>query len=291
MRLDRRLHELFPGASGRAIKQWLELGRVRVAGHVVRRGDVAVGSADRVELGPPPGPSFPPLLRLVFEDDDILVIDKPPGLLTIATERERDRTAYRLLADYVGGHRAPADKARRGGPRLFIVHRLDRETSGLIVFAKSSDAKRRLQSQFEARGVDRLYVALVEGIVTDARGRLRSRLREGRAPRVRQTRSALRAARRSPTTACSSTATARRSSSCPSSQAAVARSAPSSPLWATRSSAIMPMEPVTTLSAGSACTPRDWPSAIPTATGSPSIARPLPPSPASAASAAHEADR
>jgi 23S rRNA pseudouridine1911/1915/1917 synthase len=189
MRLDRRLHELFPGASGRAIKQWLELGRVRVAGHVVRRGDVAVGSADRVELGPPPGPSFPPLLRLVFEDDDILVIDKPPGLLTIATERERDRTAYRLLADYVGGHRAPADEARRGGPRLFIVHRLDRETSGLIVFAKSSDAKRRLQSQFEARGVDRVYVALVEGIVTDARGRLRSRLRENRTLRVRQTRS------------------------------------------------------------------------------------------------------
>src|SRR5260370_23317873 len=135
MRLDRRRHGLFPGAWGRAIKQWLELGRVRVAGHVVRRGDVAVGSADRVELGPPPGPSFPPLLRLVFEDDDILVIDKPPGLLTIATERERDRTAYRLLADYVAGHRAPADKARRGGPRPFIVHRLDRDASGLIVFA------------------------------------------------------------------------------------------------------------------------------------------------------------
>ncbi len=190
MRLDRRLHELFPGASGRAIKHWLEGGRVRVTGHVVRRGDVAVGSADRVELGPPPGPSFPTLLRLVFEDDAILVIDKPPGLLTIATERERDRTAYRLLADYVGGHRASADKAkaRRRGPRLFIVHRLDRETSGLIVFAKSSDAKRRLQGQFEARAVERRYAALVEGIVADARGRLRSRLRENRTLRVRHTR-------------------------------------------------------------------------------------------------------
>src|SRR5437667_5640006 len=154
MRLDRRLRQMFPGASGRAIKQWLERGRVRVGGQVVSRGDVAVGSADRVELGAPPGPSFPPLLRLVFEDDDILVIDKPPGLLTIATERERDRTAYRLLADYVGGHGGAPDRARRGGPRLFIVHRLDRETSGLLVFAKSSDAKRRLQSQFEARAVE-----------------------------------------------------------------------------------------------------------------------------------------
>jgi len=189
MRLDRRLRELFPGASGRAIKQWLELGRVRVAGHVVRRGDVVVGSADRVELGPPPGPSFPPLLRLVFEDDDILVIDKPPGLLTIATERERDRTAYRLLADYVGGHGGTPAKGRPRGPRLFIVHRLDRETSGLIVFAKSSHGKRRLQGQFEARSVERRYVALVEGIVSDARGRLRSRLRENRSLHVRQARS------------------------------------------------------------------------------------------------------
>ena len=189
MRLDRRLQELFPGASGRAIKQWLEGGRVRVGGRVVRRGDVIVASADRVELGAPPGPSFPPLLRLVFEDDDILVIDKPAALLTIATERERERTAYRLLAGYVGAHGGSAGKARRGAPRLFIVHRLDRETSGLLVFAKSPGAKRRLQSQFEARSVERRYVALVEGIVTDARGRLRSRLREDRTRRVRQTRS------------------------------------------------------------------------------------------------------
>jgi 23S rRNA pseudouridine1911/1915/1917 synthase len=189
MRLDWRLRELFPGASGRTIKQWLERGRVRVGGGVVRRGDVPVASTDGVELGAPTGPSFPPLLRLVFEDDDILVIDKPPGLLTIATERERERTAYRLLAAYVGGHGGSRENARRGAPRLFIVHRLDRETSGLLVFAKSPDAKRRLQRQFEARAVERRYVALVEGTVSDARGRLRSRLREDRTQRVRQTHS------------------------------------------------------------------------------------------------------
>jgi 23S rRNA pseudouridine1911/1915/1917 synthase len=188
VRLDQRLRELFPDASGRAIKQWLERGRVRVAERVVRRGDVAVDADDRVELGPPAGPGFPPQLRLVFEDDEILVVDKPPGLLTIATERERERTAYRLLADYVGGHGGAREGARRGGPRLFIVHRLDRETSGLLVFAKSGAAKRRLQSQFEARTVERRYVAVVEGVVADPRGRLRSRLREDRALRVRPTR-------------------------------------------------------------------------------------------------------
>jgi len=188
MRLDRRLRELFPEASGRAVKQWIERGRVRVGGRVVRRGDVTVTPGERVDLGPPAGPGFPPELRLVFEDDQILVIDKPPGLLTIATDRERERTAYRMLAEYVGGHGGARDGAHRGGPRLFIVHRLDRETSGLLVFAKSAEAKRRLQHQFERRTVERRYVAVVEGRVAESRGRLRSRLVEDRALRVRPTR-------------------------------------------------------------------------------------------------------
>jgi 23S rRNA pseudouridine1911/1915/1917 synthase len=188
VRLDARLRELHPGASGRSIKQWLGAGRVRVDGRVVRRGDVVVAGRERVELGPPPGPSFPPALRLVFEDEDILVVDKPPGLLTIATERERERTAYRLLADYVGAHGRSPGAARRRAPRLFIVHRLDRETSGLLVFAKSVAAKRGLQSQFGARSAERRYVAVVEGAVREAEGTLASRLREDRSLRVRPTR-------------------------------------------------------------------------------------------------------
>jgi 23S rRNA pseudouridine1911/1915/1917 synthase len=187
VRLDERLRELFPGVSGRTLKQWLERGRVGVAGVIVRRGAVAVAPGDRVELGTP-RPSFPSLLRLVFEDDDILVIDKPAGLLTIATERERERTAYRMLADYVGAHGRATKPARPGAPRLFIVHRLDRETSGLLVFAKSGRAKRRLQDQFEARSVERRYVAVVEGSVLEGEGRLRTRLHEDRALKIRRTR-------------------------------------------------------------------------------------------------------
>ncbi len=183
MRLDARLRELFVGVSGRTLKHWLERGRVRVGGVVVRRGDVEVASGDRVELGTP-GARFPSALGLVFEDDDILVVDKPPGLLTIATERERERTAYRLLADYLGSHGRSA-AVRPGSPRLFIVHRLDRETSGLLVFAKSFVAKRRLQEQFEARGVERRYFAVVEGVMRDDEGTLRSWLAEDRSLKVR----------------------------------------------------------------------------------------------------------
>jgi 23S rRNA pseudouridine1911/1915/1917 synthase len=187
VRLDARLRDLFVGASGRTVKHWLESGRVRVGGAIVRRGDVEVGPGDRVELGTPQA-SFPSLLSLVFEDEQILVVDKPAGLLTIATEHERERTAYRLLADYVGGHGNIPRTTRGGTPRLFIVHRLDRETSGLLVFAKSVAAKRRLQDQFEARSVDRRYVAVVEGAVREDEGVLRSRLREDRNLRVRTAR-------------------------------------------------------------------------------------------------------
>lgn len=179
MTLLEKLAALYPDASRRSRKQWLEHGRVRVNGAVVRRGDEALAPADRVELGAPPPPAFPAALRCVFEDEDLLVVDKPAGLLTIATESERERTAYRLLAAYVAGQR---------GRRLFIVHRLDRETSGLLVFAKSPAAKRALQAQFEARTVERRYVALVEGHLAEASGVLRSRLTVDRSLRVRPTR-------------------------------------------------------------------------------------------------------
>lgn len=182
MILRDRLAALHPGASRRRLKRWLETSRVRVNGAIVRRGDVPVAPGDRVELAAPPPPPFPAPLTLVHEDEAILVVDKPAGLLTIATARERERTAYRLLMDYVAG------QLRSGRDRIFIVHRLDRETSGLLVFAKSPVAKRKLQAQFAARAPERVYVAVVEGRVRDAEGTLRARLDPAGRPRVRVTR-------------------------------------------------------------------------------------------------------
>jgi len=180
VQLDERLKALYPDASRRSLKQWLATSRVRVNGAVVRRGNVLVSAEDRVELTAPPPPACPRPLVLVHEDSDILVVDKPTGLLSVATDRERTRTAYRLLRDWVAA-RGPA------GARLFIVHRLDRETSGLLVFAKTVAAKRVLQSQFAARAVERVYVALVEGVLRTMQGTLTSRLTEDRSLRVRAT--------------------------------------------------------------------------------------------------------
>ena len=98
---------------------------------------------------------LPKEIKLYYEDEHILVVEKAAGLLTIATEREKRKTAYAYLTDYV----------RKGNPksraRVFVVHRLDRETSGLLVFAKSSKAKQILQKNWSR--VHKKYVALVHG--------------------------------------------------------------------------------------------------------------------------------
>lgn len=175
MTLLERLHTLYPEASGRSLKQWLETGRVEVNGRPVRDGRRALSPDDTVALAARRAVPFPRGLSLVHEDDAILVVVKPSGLLTIATDRERDRTAYRQIWDYLAAKRQ----------RPFIVHRLDRETSGLLVFAKSEETKRALQAQFEARNVERVYLALVEGKPPEERGTLESKLAEDRMLRVR----------------------------------------------------------------------------------------------------------
>jgi 23S rRNA pseudouridine1911/1915/1917 synthase len=174
------LTHLFREASGRTRKQMLAGGRVRVNGAVTRLPATTLAAGDVVEVGAKPSRTpLPPGLSLVHEDRDVLVVDKPAGLLSIATEREKRRTAYAYLMAHV--------KARRPPGRVFIVHRLDRRASGLLVFAASPDAKRALQSQFHAHGTERIYLAVVEGRVTPDQGTIRSRLVDDEPGRVRET--------------------------------------------------------------------------------------------------------
>ena len=172
-----RLRDEFPDSSGRRLRTWLVAGRVRVGGEIVRDPRTPVAAGDPVTLGPAPPPALAAPLRLIHEDDSILVIEKPPGLLTIGTEHERERTAYRMVWAYLKGARPPR--------RPFIVHRLDRETSGLLVVAKTPEAQARLQGQFAAGNAERRYAAIVEGVVTRDEGMLRDVLIEERSLRVR----------------------------------------------------------------------------------------------------------
>ena len=94
-------------------------------------------------------------LAVLYEDKDILVVDKPVGLLTVATEREKSRTAHSVLTDYI---RTGCGRCRK---RLFVVHRLDRDTSGTLIFAKSQEAMLRLKAQWKQ--TEKKYLAVVHG--------------------------------------------------------------------------------------------------------------------------------
>src|SRR5436190_1298846 len=155
-------------------------GRVRVNGTIARRADTALAAGDVVEIAARgPRAALPPGLALVYEDGDVIVVEKPAGRRTIATERERERTVYAHLMA----------RARTGKPpaRVFVVHRLDRLASGLLVFATSPGAKRALQAQFAAHTVERTYLAVVEGRPARPEGTIASRLLDDAPGRVRET--------------------------------------------------------------------------------------------------------
>lgn len=127
-------------------------------------------SGDRKKFKSSPKRFHPKGIQILHEDHDILVVDKINGLLTVSNDTVKDVTAYHLLTEYV----------RKGNPksrnRLFIVHRLDRDTSGLIVFAKSEAAKQFLQENWGKFG--KRYFAVVRGTPAEKEGEVSSYLAE-----------------------------------------------------------------------------------------------------------------
>lgn len=118
----------------------------------------------------PPQKFQPRGLSILYEDRDILVVDKTDGLLTVSTDRIKENTAYFLLNDYV---RKGVQKSRN---RIFIVHRLDRDTSGILIFAKNENAKRYLQDEWPR--FEKKYYAVVHGTLPKKEGVITSYLAE-----------------------------------------------------------------------------------------------------------------
>ena len=127
----------------------------------------------------PSGKLLPGGLAIIHEDRDLIVVDKPKGLLTIGTDREKSRTAHFILNDYV---RKGVAKSRN---RVFVVHRLDRETSGVLIFAKSEEVKFKLQSQWP--DTKKTYLAIVHGRCEKRDGTITSYLAENQAYSVYET--------------------------------------------------------------------------------------------------------
>jgi 23S rRNA pseudouridine1911/1915/1917 synthase len=162
------------------LRNWLKHGQVLVNGEAITRHDHPLSPGDIVSIDTSDQSRaegvLPKGLGIVFEDDSLLVIEKPANLLSIATEGQKEKTAHAHLMRYInGGH-------PRGKKRIWIVHRLDRETSGLMVFAKTESAKETLQSQWSQ--TEKRYLAIVEGRPPEEEGELRSHLDESRAYKV-----------------------------------------------------------------------------------------------------------
>lgn len=117
-----------------------------------------------------------PMLKIVFEDDYIIVVDKRNGLLSMGTDREKEKTAYFILSNHV----------KRNDPEalIFIVHRLDRETSGLMLFAKSEKVQTILQHNWNEMVLERRYVAVVEGHLSKQEGVITAYLSENKGYKV-----------------------------------------------------------------------------------------------------------
>lgn len=115
-------------------------------------------------------------LRIIYEDDYIIVADKGYGLLSMATKNEKTETAYRIVSDYI----------KRSNPdgHVFIVHRLDRDTSGVMMFAKDQDIQEAMQRNWNDTVLERKYVAVVEGELNPPAGKVESYLKENAAMQV-----------------------------------------------------------------------------------------------------------
>lgn len=160
-RLDRALRRLYPNASWSSIRRLVTSGKVSVSGRVVLDPATSVSAAETIGIRmSAPRPSREPELpdgAIVFVDAHVVVVDKPAGVSTVPF-REGERGA---LSDLVAQRLARRER-RRQAP-LGIVHRIDKETSGLLVFARTLAAQRALKQQFRFHTVHRRYLAIVHG--------------------------------------------------------------------------------------------------------------------------------
>jgi len=118
-------------------------------------------------------------MSIIYEDDDIIVVNKGYGLLSMGTDKIKDGTAYSILRDYV--------KRKNPANKIFIIHRLDRDTSGLMMFAKTEQAKNEMQHNWNNMVLERKYIAVIEGNLKPENGEIRSYLTENSAHEVYST--------------------------------------------------------------------------------------------------------
>lgn len=174
-RVDRVLAARLSGVSRSTIARWIGEGRVLVNGKPCKAKDrVGGGNVIEVEPGPEPSSRAEPqpgvVFSVVYDDEHLVVVDKPAGLVVHPARGHRDGTLVNGLLALPGFGRPPSDERDPEGPlRPGIVHRIDKDTSGLLVVAKTSAAREGLKLQFAEHTIERAYLALTLGVPAEGR--------------------------------------------------------------------------------------------------------------------------
>ncbi len=142
--------------------------------HVLQKGDVV-----RIQYGKMVADQKGEILPILYEDSEFIVINKPSGLLTVATMKEKEKTAYRMVKEHV--------QLETKKNQIFVLHRLDQETSGVLVFVKKKLLKEKLQEDWNHLVLTREYITLVEGIMEKECGTRKSYLKENKIGMVVET--------------------------------------------------------------------------------------------------------
>lgn len=147
------------------IKSFLEHSQVSINGVVTTKYNYPVQKGDSVSVCLTPSNNIKIPFEVIYEDDYLIAINKPPGILSVATDSEKENTAFRILKEC--------------GKTVFVVHRLDRDTSGVLLFAKSREVKEKLQKNWDST-LYREYIAVCEGVFKEKSGRAESYLKESK---------------------------------------------------------------------------------------------------------------
>lgn len=160
------LKKMFSNLSKNSVKSLLHNEKVFVNGNMTTKYNYELNVGDVVEIREKVAKN----IDIIYEDKDIIVINKPSGLLTVATEKEKNKTAYHLVMEYL--------KKKNKNNRIFIIHRLDKDTSGIIMFAKNERAKHLYQDNWNDIVKKRCYYAVIDGKMENKEGMIKSYLKE-----------------------------------------------------------------------------------------------------------------
>lgn len=160
------LKKMFSNLSKNSVKSLLHNEKVFVNGNMTTKYNYELNIGDVVEIREKVAKN----IDIIYEDKDIIVINKPSGLLTVATEKEKNKTAYHLVMEYL--------KKKNKNNRIFIIHRLDKDTSGIIMFAKNERAKHLYQNNWNDIVKKRCYYAVIDGKMENKEGTIKSYLKE-----------------------------------------------------------------------------------------------------------------